>query len=149
MELHQLFLFLAIILIAARLLSEAVARFGVSSVIGKLLAEVGIILLLFEVAWTQIFRVSHGQAKPYVVALIGFTLPLALGYGVSAWLFNLPKLVALFIGGTLTASLTPWTNVTRTRRRSSSVRRYWTSRIPHSLRRFCSNGATVVNSTRL
>lgn len=38
MELHQFFLFLAIILIAARLLSETVARFGITSVIGELLA---------------------------------------------------------------------------------------------------------------
>ncbi len=38
MELHQFFLFLAIILIAARLLSETVARFGVPSVIGELIA---------------------------------------------------------------------------------------------------------------
>jgi Kef-type K+ transport system membrane component KefB len=69
MELHQFFLFLAIILIVARLFSETVARFGIPSVIGellaglligpsllgwvtpdttmKLLAEIGIILLLF------------------------------------------------------------------------------------------------------
>ncbi len=38
MELHQFFIFLAIILIAARLLSETVARFGIPSVIGELLA---------------------------------------------------------------------------------------------------------------
>ncbi len=127
MELHQLFLFLAIILIAARLLSEAVARFGVPSVIGellagllvgpsllgwvspdttmKLLAEIGIILLLFEVGMdTNLSRLTRSGSKPYVVALIGFTLPFALGYGVSAWLFDLPNLVALFIGGTLTAT---------------------------------------------
>ena len=36
MELHQFFLFLAIILIAARLLSETVARFGIPTVIGEL-----------------------------------------------------------------------------------------------------------------
>jgi Kef-type K+ transport system membrane component KefB len=127
MELHQLFLFLAIILIAARLLSETVARFGVPSVIGellaglligpsllgwvtpdttmKLLAEIGIILLLFEVGMdTNLSRLARSGSKPYIVALIGFTLPFALGYGVSAWLFGLPNLVALFIGGTLTAT---------------------------------------------
>ena len=127
MELHQFFLFLAIILISARLLSETVARFGIPSVIGellaglligpsllgwvspdttmKLLAEIGIILLLFEVGMdTNLSRLARSGSKPYVVALIGFTLPFALGYGVSAFMFGLPNLVALFIGGTLTAT---------------------------------------------
>ncbi|OGS92823.1 MAG: sodium:proton antiporter [Gallionellales bacterium GWA2_59_43] len=127
MELHQFFLFLAIILIAARLLSETVARFGIPPVIGellaglligpsllgwvspdttmKLLAEIGIILLLFEVGMdTNLSRLARSGAKPYVVAIVGFTLPFALGYGVGAFMFGLPNLVALFIGGTLTAT---------------------------------------------
>ncbi|GAB1235684.1 cation:proton antiporter [Ferrigenium sp. UT5] len=127
MELHQFFLFLAIILIAARLLSETVARFGIPSVIGellaglligpsllgwvspdttmRLLAEIGIILLLFEVGMdTNLSRLARSGAKPYIVAVVGFALPFALGYGVSAWLFGLSNLTALFIGGTLTAT---------------------------------------------
>lgn len=127
MELHQFFLFLAIILIAARLLSETAARFGIPSVIGelvaglligpsllgwvspdttmKLLAEIGIILLLFEVGMdTNLSRLARSGSKPYIVALVGFTLPFALGYGISAWVFGLPELTALFIGGTLTAT---------------------------------------------
>ena len=127
MEPNQFYLFLAIILIAARLLSETVARFGVPSVIGellagiligpsllgwvspdttmKLLAQIGIILLLFEVGMdTNLSRLVRAGAKPYIVALVGFTLPFALGYGISAWLFDLPKLAALFIGGTMTAT---------------------------------------------
>ncbi len=127
MALHQFFFFLAVILIAARLLSETVARFGIPSVIGellaglligpsllgwvtpdttmKLLAEIGIILLLFEVGMdTNLNRLARSGIKPYVVALIGFVLPFALGYAVSAWLFGLPELTALFIGGTLTAT---------------------------------------------
>lgn len=127
MELHQFFLFLAIILIAARLLSETVARFGVPSVIGellaglligpsllgwvspdttmKLLAEIGIILLLFEVGMdTNLHRLARSGVKPVIVAVVGFALPFLLGYTVSAWLFGLPELTALFIGGTLTAT---------------------------------------------
>lgn len=127
MELSQFFLFLAIILIAARLLSETVARFSVPSVIGellaglligpsllgwvspdttmKLLAEIGIILLLFEVGMdTDLSRLARSGVKPVVVAIVGFSLPFALGYGVSFWLFGLPDLTALFIGGTLTAT---------------------------------------------
>jgi Kef-type K+ transport system membrane component KefB len=127
MELHQFFLFLAIILISARVLSETVARFGIPPVIGellaglligpsllgwvspdttmKLLAEIGIILLLFEVGMdTNLSRLARSGVKPYIVAVVGFTLPFALGYGVSAFMFGLPNLVALFIGGTLTAT---------------------------------------------
>jgi len=127
MELHQFFLFLAIILISARVFSETVARFGIPSVIGellaglligpsllgwvspdttmKLLAEIGIILLLFEVGMdTDLSRLARSGSKPVIVALIGFILPFALGYGVSAWVFGLPELTSLFIGGTLTAT---------------------------------------------
>jgi len=127
MEPHQLFLFLAIILISARVFSETVARFGIPSVIGellagllvgpsllgwvtpdttmKLLAEIGIILLLFEVGMdTDLNRLARSGAKPIIVAMVGFVLPFLLGYGVSAWLFGLPELTALFIGGTLTAT---------------------------------------------
>jgi Kef-type K+ transport system membrane component KefB len=126
-ELHQFFLFLAIILIAARLLSEMVARFGVPSVIGellaglligpsllgwvspdttmKLLAEIGIILLLFEVGMdTDLSRLARSGSKPIVVAMFGFILPLTLGYGVSVWIFGLSEFISLFIGGTLTAT---------------------------------------------
>ena len=127
MELHQFFLFFAIILISARIFSETVARFGIPSVIGellagllvgpsllgwvtpdttmKLLAEIGIILLLFEVGMdTNLGRLARSGSKPYIVAVVGFTLPFGLGYAVSAWLFGLPELTALFIGGTLTAT---------------------------------------------
>jgi Kef-type K+ transport system membrane component KefB len=127
MELHQFFLFLAIILIAARLLSETAARFGIPPVIGelvaglligpsllgwvspdttmKLLAEIGIILLLFEVGMdTDLSRLARSGAKPYVVALVGFALPFGLGYLVSSQVFGMPDLMALFVGGTLTAT---------------------------------------------
>jgi len=127
MELHQFFLIFAITLISARVFSETVARFGVPGVIGellaglmvgpsllgwvtpdatmKLLAEIGIILLLFEVGMdTDLNRLARSGAKPVIVAMVGFFLPFLLGYGVSAWVFGLPELTALFIGGTLTAT---------------------------------------------
>lgn len=103
------------------------ARFGIPSVIGellaglligpslfgwvspdttmKLLAEIGIILLLFEVGMdTNLRRLTSSGSNPYVVTAVGFVLPFSLGYGVSAWLFGLPELTSLFIGGTLTAT---------------------------------------------
>lgn len=127
MELHQFFLYLAIILIAARLFSEVAGRHGIPPVIGellagllvgpsllgwlspdatmKLLAEIGIILLLFEVGMdTNLFRLARSGMKPIVVALAGFVLPFVLGYAASRWGFGLDNLVALFIGGTLTAT---------------------------------------------
>lgn len=127
MELHQFFLLFAIVLISARIFSETVARFGIPSVIGellagllvgpsllgwvtpdttmKLLAEIGIILLLFEVGMdTNLSRLVRSGSKPYIVAVAGFVLPFGLGYAVSAWLFGMSELTALFIGGTLTAT---------------------------------------------
>lgn len=127
MEQHQFFLFFAIVLIAARVLSETVARFGIPAVIGellagllvgpsllgwvspdttmKLLAEIGIILLLFEVGMdTDLSRLARSGRKPYIVAVVGFALPFAFGYGISVWLFGLPQLTALFIAGALTAT---------------------------------------------
>jgi len=71
----------------------------------KLLAEIGIILLLFEVGMdTDLSRLARSGSKPIVVAVLGFTLPFALGYSVSAWVFGLSEFTALFIGGTLTAT---------------------------------------------
>ena len=127
MELHQFFLSLALVLITARLFSELAGRHGIPSVIGellagvllgpsllgwispdatmKLLAEIGIILLLFEVGMdTDLFRMAKSGIKPLVVAVVGFVLPFVMGYAVCRWGFELSNLVALFIGGTLTAT---------------------------------------------
>jgi len=70
-----------------------------------LLAEIGIILLLFEVGMdTDLFRLAKSGIKPIVVAFVGFTLPFVLGYAVCRWGFGLNNLISLFIGGTLTAT---------------------------------------------
>jgi Kef-type K+ transport system membrane component KefB len=127
MQLYDFFLYLAVILISARLASEVASRFGIPAVIGelaaglilgpsllgivspdqtmKLLAEIGIILLLFEVGMdTDVFRLAKTGAKPYVVALVGFLLPAVTGFASAYWVFELPLLASLFIGGTLTAT---------------------------------------------
>lgn len=127
MELHDFFLMLALLLITARVLSELSARLGIPAVIGelaaglllgpsllgwvtpdatlKILAEIGIVLLLFEVGMdTDLFRLARAGAKPVVVAGAGFLLPLLLGFGVSFYYFDLPLLVSLFVGGALTAT---------------------------------------------
>lgn len=127
MQAHTFFLYLLIILITARLFAELAVRLKAPSVIGELLAgivigpslfgwiepvdalrlmaEIGIILLLFEVGLgTDIKRLIRSGKKSTVVAIIGFVAPLVFGFSVAYWLFNLSLLVSLFIGGTLTAT---------------------------------------------
>ncbi|WJW76312.1 cation:proton antiporter [Thiohalobacter sp. IOR34] len=71
----------------------------------KLMAEIGIILLLFEVGLeTDVRRLARSGLKSVQVAGVGFVLPLLLGFGLAYWLFGLPMLVSLFVGGTLTAT---------------------------------------------
>ena len=127
METHDFFLYLLVILLAARVFAELATRLQTPSVIGellagvvlgpsllgwiepveaiKLMAEIGIILLLFEVGLkTDVKRLVHTGVKSLVVAMIGFVLPLVLGFSLGYWVFGLSLLVSLFIGGTLTAT---------------------------------------------
>ncbi|MCB1755011.1 MAG: cation:proton antiporter [Gammaproteobacteria bacterium] len=127
METHTFFLHLLIILLAARIFGEIAVRIGAPSVIGellagivlgpsllgwlqvdeviRLLAEIGIILLLFEVGLdTDIRRLVSSGQKSIVVAVGGFIMPLTLGAVVAYWVFGLTPVVSLFIGGTLTAT---------------------------------------------
>lgn len=127
MEAHTFLLQLLTILIAARVCGEAVAALGAPSVIGELfagiligpsllgwvaptdllrvLAEVGVILLLFEVGLeTDMGRLMGSARKSLTVAIGGFLAPLLFGYLVSRYLFDQSQLVSLFVGGTLTAT---------------------------------------------
>lgn len=127
MEAHTFFLTLLAILLAARLLGEAAARLRVPPVIGELLAgvllgpsllgwvepsavimllaEIGIILLLFEVGLeTDAMRLVRSGGKALAVAAVGVVLPFAFGFAAGFWMFDLGLLVALFIGGALTAT---------------------------------------------
>ncbi|WP_439100361.1 cation:proton antiporter [Congregibacter sp.] len=127
MDASMVFLQLAIILVAARAASTIAARFGAPSVIGelvagiilgpsllgwlepteliRLLAEIGIILLLFEVGVdTDLSRLAKSGWRSASVAVGGFFVPFALGFGVSRYVFGQELLLAMFIGGTLTAT---------------------------------------------
>ncbi len=127
MQAHTFFLYLLIILLAARVFAELAVRLKSPSVIGelfagivigpslfgwiepvealKLMAEIGIILLLFEVGLgTDIRRLIRSGTKSTVVAIMGFIAPLVFGFSIGYWLFELSLLVSLFIGGTLTAT---------------------------------------------
>jgi Kef-type K+ transport system membrane component KefB len=124
---HTFFLHLLLILIVSRLLAELAVRFHTPSVIGELfagvllgpsilgwvepsttiqlLAEVGIILLLFKVGIeTDIRRLIGAGKQSLIVALGGFLVPLVCGFALGYWGFGLSGLISLFIGGTLTAT---------------------------------------------
>jgi len=127
MEAHTFLLQLFIILVAARVTGEVVTAMGGPSVIGELLAgiiigpsllgwveindlvrlfaEVGVILLLFEVGLdTDMGKLLHSGKKSVIVAVGGFFTPLLAGFAVTHYLFDQPLLVSMFVGGTLTAT---------------------------------------------
>lgn len=127
METHILLLQIAAILIVARLFAEIAARFDTPRVIGelcagillgpsllgwidpsepiKLLAEIGIILLLFEIGLeTDLGRMVRSGPRALVLALAGFIGPFILGAGLCYYTFDFSLLVSLFVGGTLTAT---------------------------------------------
>ncbi|MGX2041199.1 cation:proton antiporter [Methylocaldum sp. MU1018] len=126
-EAHGFFLDLLIILLSARLFAELSAFVRVPPVIGELLAgvilgptalgwiepnhtlrmlaEIGIILLLFEAGLeTDIRQLTRAGFKASIVAVSGFALPFILGFFASYRLFGRPLLESLFIGGALTAT---------------------------------------------
>lgn len=126
-NIQNFFLQLVIILFIARVLGELAARLNIPAVIGELfagiligpsilnlielneiiqlLAEIGIILLLFEVGLqTDIGRLAKTGSKPFLVAIGGVIFPFLLGFLISYQFFHLSFLVSLFIASTLTAT---------------------------------------------
>lgn len=118
---------LVIILFSARVLGEIAAYFKIPSVIGELLAgiiigpsvfgwiqisspiyllaQIGIILLLFEVGIeTNVGRLASSGIKALVVAIGGIILPFLSGFYICYFLFHFSLLASLFIGSTLTAT---------------------------------------------
>ena len=127
MEVHTFFLILMVILLTARVLAEVAVKLHAPAVIGellagvflgpsllgwitpteviRLLAEIGIILLLFEVGLeTDVRKLAAAGAKSLIVAAGGVVLPFLFGFGLAKWGLHLDTLPALFIGGTLTAT---------------------------------------------
>ena len=127
MDVHNFFLILFLILITARILGELFARVGIPSVLGelsagillgvsglgivevndvlKVLAEIGILLLLFEIGLdTDIERLKNAGAKSVIVALFGAVFPFTVSASIAHYLFDLSLIVSMFIGGTLTAT---------------------------------------------
>ncbi|MBC8210296.1 MAG: cation:proton antiporter [Gammaproteobacteria bacterium] len=127
MDTHTFFLYLLAILLTARLFAEIAVRLKTPSVLGellagvvlgpsllgwmepnevlRLLAEIGIILLLFEVGLeTDVRKLAHAGKKSTIVAFGGFVIPFVLGVSLGYFVFGFSVLVSLFIGGTLTAT---------------------------------------------
>ncbi len=127
MDVHSFFLILFLILVTARILGELFARIGIPSVLGelsagillgvsgfglievndvlKVLAEIGILLLLFEIGLeTDIQRLKEAGGKSVIVALFGAVFPFTVSAFFAYYIFDLTLVVSLFIGGTLTAT---------------------------------------------
>ncbi len=124
---HQFFFQLMVMLLTARLGAELAARLQSPPVVGelvagvilgpsllgwlaashpvKLLAEIGIILLLFEVGLeTDIRQLARTGWQALFVAVNGFIWPFVFGFGISWLAFERSLLEAFFIGGALTAT---------------------------------------------
>lgn len=127
MESDHFLVHLLLILLTARIFAELATRLKTPSVIGellagvvlgpsilgwleptqtvKLLAEIGIILLLFEVGLeTDVRSLARTGGQSIIVAVAGFVLPFLLGFAVTYWALDLSLTIALFAGGTLTAT---------------------------------------------
>lgn len=127
MDVHQFIIILAVILLSARVLAEWAGRVRVPPVMGELLAgillgpsvfgwiepeatlrimaEIGVLLLLFKVGLgTDVLRLVKTSRVSLTVACIGFLMPFIFGFALAHFVFGLSILVSLFIGGTLTAT---------------------------------------------
>jgi len=127
MENHAILLQLIAVLLGARMLGGAAAHFGIPPVLGEmlagiilgpsllgvvepgeilaLLAEIGVILLLFDIgSGTDFERLLRSGYRSFLVASGGFVAPLVAGFSLAYWGFGLPWHAAWFVGGTLTAT---------------------------------------------
>ena len=127
MDVHTFLLQLVIILFSARVVGEIFSYFKIPSVLGELvagiligpslfgwveaapaiylLAQIGIILLLFEVGMeTDVGRLTKAGVKSSLVAIIGVVFPFFLGFAACYYFFSLSILPSLFVGSALTAT---------------------------------------------
>jgi Kef-type K+ transport system membrane component KefB len=125
-EFRELLIALVVIWLAAKLAAEGMERIGQTAVLGELLAgvvigpgvlglvhesevihalaELGVLILLFEVGLeSDLARLLRAGPQAVLVAVIGVVVPFAVGFGLMHWLGH-PGLVAVFVGATLTAT---------------------------------------------
>jgi Kef-type K+ transport system membrane component KefB len=124
---QEFFLQLALLLLGAKLLGELASKLKLPAVMGellagvllgpsllqwvestppiKLLAEIGVVLLLFEVGYeSDLVRLRKAGYKPFYTACVGVALPFIFGWGIATYVFAQPLLTALFWGSALTAT---------------------------------------------
>ncbi len=126
-EVSEFFLKLLVILLGAKLFAEAFSRLSIPSVLGEvaagliigpsalgfvtpdatlhLIAEIGILLLLFEVGLeTDVGQLVREGIRSTLVAVTGVVMPGALGFWVSFHWFGMAMIPSLFAGGTIVAT---------------------------------------------
>jgi Na+:H+ antiporter len=126
MDSSALLFSLVVVWLAARLGGEAMLRLGQTAVVGELLAglaigpgalavvapsvfldglaEIGVVILLFEIGLaSDLDRLLRSGPQSLVVALVGIVSPLLLGFALARW-WGLTPLGAVFIGAALTAT---------------------------------------------
>src|SRR5919109_3324719 len=126
MEFRELLLALLAVWVAAKVAGEVAQRFGQPAVLGELLAgvvigpgvlglvheseglhvlaELGVLILLFEVGLeSDLSEMLRAGFQATLVALVGIAAPFVVGFGLMYWLGH-PSLVAVFVGATLTAT---------------------------------------------
>lgn len=127
MDSQTFLLQLVLILFFARVFGDIAVRLQAPAVIGELLAgvvigpslfnlvqpsepihllaQIGIILLLFEVGIeTDVGRLASAGGKAFLVAMIGVSAPFILGFLLSYYGFGFSLLASLFVASTLTAT---------------------------------------------
>jgi Kef-type K+ transport system membrane component KefB len=126
MQVEELLVSLIVIWVAAKALGQLAERLGQPAVLGELvggvlvgkhvlglvpdhefihlLAQIGVILLLFEIGLeTDLIGLLRVGPKAGAVALVGMVLPMAGGYGI-ALLFSLGYQAAILLGAALSAT---------------------------------------------
>ena len=117
---------LVLVWLAAKVAGEGMERLGQTAVLGELLAgvvigpgvlglvhesevihalaELGVLILLFEVGLESDFdELLKAGLQATLVAVVGVVLPFAAGFALMRW-FGHPPLLAVFVGATLTAT---------------------------------------------
>ena len=130
-SIEQFFFAIAIILVAAKIGGEVAVRVGQPAVLGELifgvvlgasvigaipaegplheviglLAEIGVVILLFEIGLETDLREMFRVGRPAImVAMVGVIAPFALGYLTWMLMTGDGGTVAVFVGATLTAT---------------------------------------------
>ncbi|HKZ06167.1 MAG TPA: cation:proton antiporter [Methylomirabilota bacterium] len=126
MEVRELLLGLVVVWLAAKVAGEVMERLGQTAVLGELLAgviigpgvlglvhespalhalaEIGVLILLFEVGLdSDLGDLMRAGIQASVVALVGIVAPFVAGYALMAALGH-PPMLAVFVGATLTAT---------------------------------------------